>query len=75
MTLPYDPWPGGVPRKGTWHAYGEIVMAACPRCGRVAGLGGHSVSEGGVVSPSVVCPREGCGFHEDVVLEGWGKDA
>jgi hypothetical protein len=31
----------------------------------------HSVSADGVVTPSVVCLRPGCNFHEFVRLEGW----
>jgi len=73
MTLHHDTWLGGVPVRGTWHAYGDIAMMSCPRCCRVAGLNGHSVSDGGVVSPSVACPRDGCTFHGMVVLEGWGE--
>lgn len=31
----------------------------------------HTVSASGVVSPSYVCPVDGCTFHEFVTLEGW----
>lgn len=35
----------------------------------------HDIAPDGRVSPSVVCPFEGCDFHDHVVLEGWsGKD-
>jgi hypothetical protein len=33
----------------------------------------HSVSFEGQVSPSYVCPIEGCAFHHYVTLEGWEK--
>lgn len=33
----------------------------------------HAIAEDGTVTPSVVCPIEGCGFHEWVKLEGWSK--
>ncbi len=35
----------------------------------------HVVSVEGIVSPSYVCPRDGCGFHDYVVLEGWTDGA
>jgi hypothetical protein len=31
----------------------------------------HSIAQDGTVSPSVVCPVEGCGFHEFIKLEEW----
>lgn len=31
----------------------------------------HSIGHGGIVSPSYVCHRAGCPFHEFVVLAGW----
>jgi hypothetical protein len=34
-------------------------------------LKGHSVAANGNVSPSVVCMRAGCTFHEYVRLVGW----
>lgn len=33
----------------------------------------HAIADDGTVTPSVVCPIEGCGFHEWVKLEGWGS--
>jgi len=33
----------------------------------------HTIAANGVVSPSVVCQRDGCGFHEFIVLEGWAE--
>ena len=44
---------------------------SCPTCGQVASLSGHTINPGGHVNPSLVCPYEGCGFHEYVTLEGW----
>lgn len=32
----------------------------------------HTVLGDGTVHPSVVCPVQGCGFHEFVKLEGYG---
>lgn len=31
----------------------------------------HTIADDGTVSPSVVCPREGCSFHEFIRLDGW----
>ena len=31
----------------------------------------HSIAPDGTISPSYVCPRAGCQFHEYVRLEGW----
>ncbi len=35
----------------------------------------HRISPGGIVSPSYVCPRLGCRFHEFVVLDGYTPPA
>lgn len=34
-------------------------------------LKGHSVAADGTVSPSVVCPMQGCNFHRFVTLVAW----
>lgn len=34
-------------------------------------LNRHTIQDDGTVTPSVVCPLTGCGFHEFVKLEGW----
>lgn len=34
----------------------------------------HTIDPEGKVSPSVVCPREGCTWHEWVKLVGWTDD-
>lgn len=31
----------------------------------------HDISASGEVSPSLVCPIEGCSFHEYATLKGW----
>lgn len=48
---------------------GGEVMICCPGCGKSAYLD-HEISEGGKVSPSVVCP-DNCGFHEYVELDAY----
>lgn len=46
------------------------VRVRCPNCGRWSYLD-HEIEQDGNVNPSVECPRDGCGFHESVALEGW----
>jgi hypothetical protein len=45
-----------------WCSRGHV----CTICGHE-----HTISDDGTVSPSCVCPREGCTFHEFVRLVGW----
>lgn len=33
----------------------------------------HKIAADGTLSPSYVCPREGCTFHEFVRFEGWSE--
>lgn len=42
----------------------------CPN-GHDGTLLDHTIAPDGAVSPSVVCPQEGCTFHDSVRLEGW----
>lgn len=42
----------------------------CPN-GHVLTLRIHSVASDGGVTPSVVCPAQGCSFHSHVRLDGW----
>lgn len=42
----------------------------CPN-GRLGGLSAHTIAADGTVSPSVVCPQDGCGFHDHIKLLGW----
>jgi hypothetical protein len=37
----------------------------------MAALSEHTINEEGVVVPSLVCPEDGCGWHEFVTLVGW----
>ena len=45
----------------------EIICAN----GHGGGLTNHTISSDGSVSPSCLCPVEGCGWHEMVRLTGW----
>lgn len=69
---------GPAARKGTWQPVAESsrhifkARICCPGCGYDCTLRGtHDVADDGAVSPSLVCPNDGCGFHEFVKLEGW----
>ena len=57
--------------RGTRTAAG--VRGANVACGNghVCGLSAHTIAADGTVSPSLVCPVDGCGWHEVVRLEGW----
>ena len=53
-----------------WPLLPNGTLVTCPSCGATAALD-HTVDDEGNVSPSLVCPADGCGFHEFVRLEGW----
>ena len=61
--------------KGTWTGgqtpEGRTALAACPDCGQIASLSGHTIGTDGAVTPSLVCPADGCRFHDYVKLESW----
>ena len=46
------------------------ALLRCPK-GHLATLDDHEIAADGTVSPSVVCPMEGCGFHETLKLLDW----
>lgn len=48
----------------------RVVWAVCGN-GHRAMLDDHVISADGSVTPSLVCPEPGCGWHENVKLEGW----
>jgi len=58
----------------TWRKLlsGEKISASivCPN-GHYGVLIDHDIGSDGTVSPSVVCPEEGCKFHDYVKLLGW----
>jgi hypothetical protein len=51
------------------------AACCCPRCLCVFSLPNHKIDAAGKVTPSVVCPHSGCGFHEFVTLDGWTPPA
>lgn len=46
------------------------AVFTCPICGTQEALYNHDVLSDGKVIPSVSCSSH-CGFHADIVLEGW----
>lgn len=61
--------------KGEWDrsfARGKPrVVVCCPGCGTVLGVEMHEIAPDGTISPSCMCPINGCEFHDTVKLEDW----
>ena len=59
---------------GTWKGLktkdGRKASFTCPN-GHTGVLTDHEILADGSVHPSVVCPTDGCNFHEFIKLEGW----
>ncbi len=59
---------------GTWQdaqsSTKRTALFKCPN-GHIGSLSGHDIAQDGTVSPSVVCPEDGCDFHEFIKLKGW----
>lgn len=54
---------------GTWHS--DVWLAfTCPN-GHTGSLASHDIAADGTVTPSVVCPHDGCPFHAWIRLAGW----
>jgi hypothetical protein len=64
--VPGGCWHGGRKSDGT-----RTATLQCPGCGKVASMSQHTIEPDGTVSPSAVCPYEGCTFHQWIRLEGW----
>ncbi len=47
------------------------ASVSCSKCGRPASLTDHTIADDGAVSPSLVCPYDGCDFHDYVILKDW----
>lgn len=60
---------------GTWVGLltpkGRRAGMTCPDCDRMLSLSNHEIADDGHVTPSVVCPYDGCNFHDFVTLENW----
>lgn len=63
-------------KPGTWKGLklaegGRSASFTCPECHQLASLTDHTIEADGRVTPSVVCPTDGCTFHQFIQLEGW----
>lgn len=56
-----------------WNISSGDVIFKCTN-GPIGSLGGHQIKASGDVEPSVVCPREGCDFHEFIKLDDWTEE-
>ena len=61
---------------GTWKGLkladgSRSASFCCPGCEQLGALVDHVIFDDGRVHPSVVCPTEGCDFHEYIQLEEW----
>jgi len=70
---PHDPDPEA-PRpvwKPATRPAGRTAFLKCGGCGESFAISDHDINAAGFVSPSVVCPIGGCGWHVHIVLEDW----
>ena len=58
--------------KGLQTENGRSASLTCPQ-GHVCSLSNHEILSDGSVHPSVICPEDGCGFHEFVKLKDWSN--
>lgn len=70
LSIPFDQDLSPKTWKGAQTPTGRTALLKCSN-GHIASLSNHEISTDGVVTPSVVCPHEGCNFHEMVTLEDW----
>lgn len=47
------------------------ARVACAKCGQSAPIWFHEIDAEGNVTPSLVCPMDGCDWHVTVMLQGW----
>jgi len=73
-TLEYDP---ELASKGNWSGtkLGDrrSAIVTCPACGQEISLSHFYIFYDGKVTPSLVCPHDGCDFHDWITLENWSQ--
>lgn len=66
-------------KPNTWAIFryqsGRVQVVTRCANGHIGSLDDHEIDADGVVSPSVVCQKNGCDFHEFIQLEGWEGNA
>ncbi len=70
-TFTPNTWRNWIDRDFARKADVHTACVTCPNCGNPMSLKEHTIAANGAVSPSLVCPTEGCQFHEFVILEEW----
>jgi hypothetical protein len=73
MEYEYKDWANGPGIPGTWWKDGrDRLWICCPKCKRIGILTEtHTVDEQGNVTPSVICSRKTCDFHETIKLKDY----
>ena len=59
---------------GTWYLWKtgkRRVFLACPTCAGIVRIQLDDVNEDGTLVVPFACRRKGCGFDDQVQLEGW----
>lgn len=51
----------------------KSVSFTCPN-GHIYMLDKYQIQANGIVLPMVLCPADGCGFHEFIKLHGWNPE-
>lgn len=69
---PGDPPPGFWKQCSPFTVHRFKAEFTCP-FGHGMTLKGHAIAPNGFVSPSVVCHKNNCEFHEYVALIGWNQ--
>ena len=58
-------------RRDDWYSFGQTVGLRCPLCRQPVAVRPAAVTVDGALTPRPSCETQGCGFAQDVTLEGW----
>lgn len=50
-----------------------LIRVLCPKCKQWGNLIDHTISDDGIINPSVICGQEGCDFHMMVALKDFKR--
>ena len=56
---------------GVYKPVKHYAHISCPKCAQVIFLHDYKIEENGQVFPSIICPSDGCKFHEHIKLKDW----